>query len=369
MQSYILLVGLIITILAYSGFGDSIHISENLTYVGWVAIIYWLLNIRKFDLLKANWICLPTFILSLFFLGGLIQSWQDISQLTNFTTLFGMVIGTSILSKINWSAMDFFKSGLILWLFSWMIIQMLLPGRPLSGWNPNSAICVVPCLMCGLCLIYISKKRLYFYGCLVLSVAIVLTMENRSSLISLLIFGFLSIPYVFDKMKNRTWFRVFYIGALVINVGFPLFNDVIGHWGWYNDLVSVSQEFTGKDGGFSGRDSLWRYAILCVAYNPLFGSFGARMDIYFHNFSCDVLLQFGWFGWITFALSYIYLMESCYYKVGKSNIFLLAFVCLIILNTFENALLANGHFTIFPYFLFAVACNLKTTNQTIQLSK
>jgi hypothetical protein len=90
------------------------------------------------------------------------------------------------------------------------------------------------------------------------------------------------------------------------------------------------------------------------------GAAGMR-PVYLHNFSMDVLSEFGWIGWSTFVLMLVMLFEKCFNESNfRANIFLLAMVCFIVLNTFENALFANGAFSILPYFFFAIAWRLKT---------
>lgn len=185
-----------------------------------------------------------------------------------------------------------------------------------------------------------------------------MVLENRSSILSLIIFGILAYPPVFKYTQKKLYFRILYITVILFNVSLPLFNDYIGHLDFYNDVVSVSQEYIDKSGGFSNRDIRWNKALIELSYNPILGN-GGKRTIYYHNFSCDVLTQFGWLGFATFAAMYCLIMEKCFSTAGRSNIFLIAFTSLLILNTFENTLFADSGFTIFPYFLFAIACRLK----------
>lgn len=362
MPLFFLIIGLAISILTYSGFGKNIHLNEIFLSVSYIFALYYYFFDLKDSTFKLGKIAWPISGACLIMLINVFLNWKDINQLLNYTTLFGMVVGVSILSRIKWSEINYYKTGITLFGLAWLLTQLFMPGRVLSGWNDNSVIGIVPSLMCGLCFIYISRvrsKSYIFYGCLILTVSIVMTLENRSSLLSLLIFSIISYPKLFKLLKNKLYFRIFYISTLVINVGFPLFNEVIGQWDIYNDLMSASQDYVHKDGGFSGRDLLWDIALFQFGKSPFLGLAGLRGIIYYHNFSCDVLTLFGWLGWITFAAMYCAIMEKCFSKDGKTNIFLIAFSSLLILNTFENALLANGYFTIFPYFLLAIAWQLK----------
>lgn len=358
---FILISLVIITILSYSGFGNQIHINDGLLIISWIGIFYYITNknLRK-PLILGQWSILinPICIILLF---NVISNYYNPIQLLNYTTLFGIIIGTTILSHVRWLKGSPFKTGIILWFISWSMTILFIPGSILSGWNKNSSIGLMPAIMCGLGYIYISHKpfkNIYFYACLSLSLLILLRLENRSSIISLLLFGLIATPYLIKNFSNITLFRLFYIGTLFINIGFPLFNEFINHWDLYNNAVSISLEYTNKGEGLSGREDLWNFALSLLEHKPLLG-YGGMRGIYFHNFSCDILTQFGWIGWFTFAFMYIRLMEKCFIPGCKSNIFLLAIGSLLILNTFENALLANCTFSIYSYVLFAIPLYLK----------
>ena len=106
---------------------------------------------------------------------------------------------------------------------------------------------------------------------------------------------------------------------------------------------------------FNGREDLWNHVISQINRNPLYGTGGIR-DLYTHNLALDVLTQYGWLGWVSFIAMVVYLIEVSY---QRNCIFLYGFVLLFVLNTYENALVGNGFFTIFPYLLVAIAWNLK----------
>lgn len=364
MPLFILIVGVVLTLVSYSGFGDSMHINDYLLFSAFGACAYYMKNRDDetgFSLGQYGiWIAIICGVM----LCNVFLNYKSLSQLLNYTTLFGIAIGVSLLTRIRWDDVDFLKAGIAVWSLSTIIIWLFTPGNVLSGWNPNSAIGIIPCVICGLSLIYVSdnKYRLkIFYACLVLTSYIVLLLENRSSLIALIIYSIIAIPYAFQFANRRLWFRVFYIGVLLLNVGMPLFNEIIGQTDWYNDAVSVSQEYVNKDGGFSNRDYLWKIALYKLSSHPLLGYAGIR-NVYYHNFSCDVLTQFGWLGWITFASMFCMVMEKCYSDKSRANIFLFGCGCLLVLNTFENAFLANGFFTVYPYLLFAIPWQLMSSD-------
>ncbi len=294
-------------------------------------------------------------------LTNVLLNYNNSIQLINYTTLFGITIGVSLLSHIEWFKGSLFKTGIILWCVAFIITNFFLPGGILSGWSKNSAIGLIPAIMCGLGYIYLSdnqKKGIVFYIGLLLSITILLRLENRSSILSLLLFGLLSVPFVFKKISGRLPFRIFYLSVIFINIGVPLFNELIGQWDLYNDAVSVSLEFANKGDGFNDRDKLWKFALSLLEKKPLLGYGGIR-GVYFHNFSCDVLTQFGWIGWFTFAFMYIRLMETCFIPGARTNIFLFAIGSILILNTFENALFANNCVSIYSYLLFAIPLHIK----------
>lgn len=361
MQLFFLIIGLISTILIYSGFGGEIHLNDRLLYIGYaIAIYFYFIKTKDVTFHIGKLGILISIVCSIMLINvGL--NWKDANQLLNFTTLFGLIIGIGVLSCVKWSEMNFFKSGFIFWILAWLLVQLFFPGRVLSGWNPNSSIGIVPCLLCGMCLIYNSdnpRKLIYFYAAFLLTVYVVMILENRSSFVSLLAFGLASCPLIFRMLRKRLYFRILYLSAFAINICTPIFNKIIGQSDIYTGILSYCQQYFQKAGGFSGRDQIWNIALLKFSHSPIFGTAGLR-DMYYHNFSCDVLTQFGWLGMITFAIMYCAIMEKCFSKKGCSNIFLLAFSSLLILNTFENALFANGYFTIFPYFLLAIAWQIK----------
>jgi hypothetical protein len=295
---------------------------------------------------------------------SILFNYQDSGQFINYTTLFGILIGASLLSNIKWERTEFFKGGIVLGVVSVLLINLFLPGRALSGWNPNSAIIITPAALLALSLIYYSSNKCRIMCYLIIAVALLSSIKelsNRSSLLAVCMLALLPLVTKNRILKKKNLLRVVCYGVLLLNIGLPFLQADIKTSSFYQDIQELSADLTDKsDNDFHGRDILWIQAIERVNDSPIFGKFGHR-DAYFHNFSCDVLTQFGWVGWFAFAFIYVVLIEKCYdSKHPKTNIFLLAFACLLLLNCFENAFLANGYFTIYPYFFFAIAWRLKT---------
>lgn len=365
---FILVAFVLITILSYSGFGSVMHVNDIMLVLFWIGILYYLTSDKVTRPTILGHLSIIVNPLCIILLINILLNYKSCVQLVNYTTLFGIIIGTSLLSRINWLKGSLFKIGLITWFFAWFISSLFLPGSILSGWNSNSAIGLIPAMMCGMGYIYLSnnsRRYIAIYICLILSITILLRLENRSSILSLLLFGLLSTPYVLRNFSKISTFRIFYLGAIFINIGIPFFNEIIGQWNIYNDAVSISLEYaSNKEDSFNGREQLWKIALSLLEQKPILGYGGIR-GIYFHNFSCDVLTQFGWLGWITFAIIYIRIMETCFVPNSRSNIFLFAIGCILILNSFENAFLANSYFSIFSYILLAIPLNIKSNTKTI----
>lgn len=79
------------------------------------------------------------------------------------------------------------------------------------------------------------------------------------------------------------------------------------------------------------------------------------IEIYSHNFSMDVLQEWGWLAYITYIAIVIALMELSFKENSKYNLYLLGFVSLVLMNTFENGLVSNGGFSVLAYMLISLA--------------
>ena len=108
----------------------------------------------------------------------------------------------------------------------------------------------------------------------------------------------------------------------------------------------------------NGRDKIWPIAMARIAEFPLIGNPNSR-QFYFHNFSIDVLLQFGLLGLVTWMLSVWYIAKNNVRHAGEENIFFAAFSMVVFINTFENVLFANNYLMPLPYALIAIPIYLK----------
>jgi hypothetical protein len=214
--------------------------------------------------------------------------------------------------------------------------------------------------MCFLFYAHTRQSMICFYALAVLALMSVMQLQNRSSLICVSLLALAPVATQARILKHRGLFRLAVIAVIVVNVCLPLFQYAVSHSDIYKELMHVSAQYTDKsDSEIGGRAFLWKYAAAEIDRYPYLGKLGLR-PVYLHNFSMDVLTEFGWIGWTTFIIMWLVLFERCFDERNpRTNIFLLALVCFMVLNCFENALLANGAFSIFPYFFFAIAWRLK----------
>lgn len=353
---YLLLCGAILTITAVSGFGHSIKINEVMSILfALVASIYVFRPYNNIPPL-GKWTRLFVLLSCCVIAFSVILSEFKVYKIVNFISLFGLLIGTGIISELKWENMNMFRTGLVISCFALVVIYLFLPGHLLYGWNSNSAIFMIPILLLGMSLIYCSdeitprKKYIGFYGCALVGFALISSLDNRSSLLALCLFSVIPLfPWVLNSQKCFRWI---YVAIIAMGVITPFFQDFIVNNELFQDIISLTKG--DKMGGFNGREILWHKAVDIVGQNPLIGKGGWRV-IYFHNFSLDVLIQYGWMGWITFSTIVMAIFERSFVPGSKYNILLYAFIVLLLLNTYENAFLANSYFTIFPYFLTGIA--------------
>lgn len=365
-QLIFLLLGLLFTIAAFSGFASIIHFNDIMIWISLGLLIYYVLpkNDSK-SRLTSTWMA------SLLLIGCGIELFNvmihyDVStQILNYITLFGLMIGVKLLARLRWDKMNWYWAGIILWIASWILIQMFLPEHILAGWNPNSSIGIVPIAICAMSLIYCSKKRwcipIFFIAAL-LTLSPIIELKNRSAMVAIVFFGVIVIPPVWKIINSLLIFRLFYLGVLIFNVLLPFNYQSIGSSDTMESAMEISQDLIEKNEGYNDREDLWDFGTAMLSESPVLGNAGQR-DLYLHNFSIDILTQFGWLGWSIFALMYCSLMEACYQATSRSNIFLFGFGCVLLLNSFENVLFACNTFSIFPYILFAIPWRLKMKYQ------
>ena len=168
---YLLLCGAILTITAVSGFGHSINVNEVMAIsFAFVASIYVFCpynNIPPLGKLTCLFVLLSCCVIAL----NVMLSEFKAYKIVNFISLFGLLIGTGIISELKWENMNMFRTGLMISSFALIVIYLFLPGLLLYGWNSNSAIFLIPILLLGMSLIYCSsgissrKKYIGFYSC------------------------------------------------------------------------------------------------------------------------------------------------------------------------------------------------------------
>lgn len=364
--SYLLLCGAILTITAVSGFGNSLNINEIMAITfALVAIVY---SFRPYNNIPplGKWVRLFVLLSCCTIAFNVMLSEFETYKIVNFTSLFGLLIGTGIVSELKWENINMFRTGLGISAFALIVIYLFLPGHLLHGWNSNSAIFMIPILLSGMSLIYCSdeitqrEKYIGFYACALIGFILISSLDNRSSLLALSLFS--AIPFCPCFFRSKKCFRWIYASILTIGVITPLFQDFIANTEFFQEIIQLTKG--NKMGGFNGREILWHKAVDIIEKNPLFGQGGWRV-IYFHNFSLDVLIQYGWLGWITFTTTVVVIMERCFMPGSKYNLLLYAFIVLLLMNTYENAFLANNYFTIFPYFLTGIAWRKAMLEQQI----
>lgn len=294
------------------------------------------------------WIAIVTILI-------LIHYQSEASQFRNLVVTFGIVMWVKTFSIIRWELIDSFVLGVTASIVAIGQLYLFLPGHTWSGWNPNSVIGVVPLLFLGVACIWTSNRRrvkrfaILLYFIFVLEVS---TLENRSSLLALALFAFIVLTR--QCMLKRKWFRWFYMLIIFANVLIPYLNDFISHSSLFQDILGFSSQFISKGQGFNNREELWISAIGENRENPLWGMYGVR-PFYAHNLSMDMLMSFGWLGLLVFFVMLVIILEKAFKENSKYNIFLVGFVCLLLVNTFENIFACNDFFTIFAYSLPAVS--------------
>lgn len=347
---------------ACSGFASSIDYNKLATFITILLAFFYYVYTKKiatygFPIIQAL-ACMG----AIYILGLIAINWISSSQLTNFITLFGILFLIEALSLIKWTTKRLYQTGIITAILSNVLIFLLLPGNILSGWNQNSAIYIMPATFFSIASLYCSGESgrfIWITICAFATTYLVLQLENRSSLIA--VWAFLLILVVRNVYQNKKIFRIFYLTIIGLNVGFPYLNAKIMQNKFIQNVGLLLESLTEKSADVNGRDQLWQIALERVSENPLWGSLGVRTT-YYHNFSMDVLTQFGWIGWLIFFVMLIMVLENSFIEganYSKYNVFLVGFLMLLFLSTFENALVANGYVTVFVYIFISATISIK----------
>lgn len=361
----LILIAGFLNIFSVSGAAIEMHFND---YVIWISplILCWVAYKTRYQTILPSWLqTVAAIIVGIFLVLAISDYEPKAKQFLNLLTVFGIVLWVRLFSILKWKDVNLFQLGVTSGIFAIILINFLLPGNIWSGWSGNSAIGMLPMMMLGICCVWCSghrHKKIFAVLLMLIPVWEVSQLENRSSLFSLLL---LAIVIVSDFcIKKRKWFRVFYISLLLGNILIPIFNEMVSNMDLFKDVLDIGEEMTGKtsqDAAFNERDFLWAAAFKHLEIHPFFGLAGVR-PFYSHNFSTDVLMEFGLIGWILFMVMMVFVMEKSFKEGSKYNLFLIAVACLMLMDTFENMLAGNDFFTIFTYCLPAAALVLNQSN-------
>ena len=360
-SSFILLLAFL-NVFAMSGAAELFNYNNVMAYLS-IPLFLWGVNKRqqviRFSLFEKTMYVL---LLVVMILGILMEYNADASQLINLIVTFGFPLWCTLFARIPWEEHDFYKLGIYGGVLGILLCVLFLPGRSFSGWNPNSPILVVPILFFSLSCIACSntskkKRNLSMTIIFVSSVIVIELLGNRSSLLSIFLFAAFVVLYRQLTKRNLCWIALIIIA---LNVLIPYGYETINSMSLFDSLHDMASSMIEekKEGGFNGREDLWTFSIWKIKENPFFGEFGVS-PIYPHNLSIDLQLAFGWLGWLAFAWMAIVVLFRTFREHSPYNIFPLAFLCLVFLNTFENVLACCDYFVVFSYVLPAVALRMK----------
>lgn len=341
-------------VFSLSGFFTNFSLVWWLSLVSVPLLLYTLLKSEE-TLLSPMFSLFTTLVCILMAMSMLFQ-WKRDFQLANYVTYLGIIGWVVYFNKLNLQQYKLEGVAIVLMLFGIACSYLFLPNQILGGWNSNSSISSIPIALIGILILWLSdnkkQKVLSIIGLTILC-DFVMLLQNRSALLACLLIGFFMLYHRFVYRKN--WFRCIYIGGLTVNLLLPLINSVLVKMPGFQKILSISELLSGKEGvGINGRERLWEMALTIANDSPIFGNGGYR-EIYSHNFSMDVLQEWGWLAYITYIAIVIALMELSFKENSKYNLYLLGFVSLVLMNTFENGLVSNGGFSVLAYMLISLA--------------
>ena len=348
------------TVFLTSSIASVLNLNEALSYLA--ILLFILMYHRTIHILSPNVKIFTSIAIALMAILAFMNYKGEADQLIQLVSTFGVVSFVELFCLFKWESKDLFKLGLILSLLTLLISYLLLPGHMLQGWNSNSVSAAFPMFVMSICLLWVSnhKFRLLVVGVIFfMFLFFVSQLENRSTLIATLFLGLMVVIPWF--CRNKSFFRYFYIVVILLNLLIPFLNDVIADMDVFKSFLGEVAEMTqsGKMGesSFNGREELWKWSIALQNESPLFGRYGVR-PFYPHNFSMDLLNNFGWVGYITFYALLISVLEYAYREGSKYNVFLIGFMSVIFLNTFENVFVCCGYMQFFVWVLPAIAIRI-----------
>lgn len=336
-----------------SGFANSIHLSDRLSELSLIGMV-WFAYKRKPVILNSFWYNLCFVSILIMVILSLLNYNAKAMQLCNLVVTFGIVFWVQLFSRLKWERKDLFKIGFVVCLLAILLSYLFLPGHAWSGWNANSSISVVPILLFGIACVWCSDSKLahlWTIPIVLVYLSLISILENRTSFYGIIVFGLIVITR--SAVLHKKWYRLVYISIILLNVAVPFFYNVIAESNILDEILGMSSVGADKGGNFNGRESLWEYAIMLNAESPFFGLYGVR-PLYPHNLSMDLLVEYGWIGWLTFYGMVVAIMEKVFRENSKFNVFAMAFASIIFMNTFENVFSCCNLFVVFSYMLPAV---------------
>lgn len=353
-------------VFALSGFASNIRYTWFCTWISFFMIFFFLFREKTLELVTGKIIGVLLILLIVIMFFNALLNYSSFLQFTNFLTLFGITFWVKLCKKIDWQHKNLFWLGIWVSLLALLLIYCFLPEKIFSGWNSNSGIGVIPILFFGeSCIRYEMHENPQYYkkgwGIFVLinllAFSMLITLENRSAFITLAIYVVILLFH--EIYTKRTAFRIFYLVVIGLNVLFPY------AWATMSELSVIKMLFEwihvifDKSSLLNGRETLWSTAVQKIGDSGVFGTLGIRTT-YYHNFSLDIITQFGWIGWIVYMVLLIAILEKAFRENAVGNLFLATFVCLVFLNSFESVLVCDNVFAVFSYILLGVGWKLNT---------
>lgn len=349
-------------VFAPSGAANALHFSERLSMVSLLGML-WLATKNMPPILENHWFGLCSASVILMAVLSIMNYNPKAMQLCNMVVTFGIVFWVQLFSCMKWESRELFRLGIAVCLLGHFLNYQFLPGQAWSGWNPNSSIGVVPIMFFGLACIWCSDYKFAHWltiPIVLFYLSIISALDNRSAFYAVVAFCLLVLARI--PVLQKKWYRVAYISIIILNMAVPYYNSFIAESDFFTEIIGASSVGSGKEGGFNGREILWAMAARYNAGSPIFGLYGVR-PIYPHNFSMDLLVEYGWIGWLTFYCMVVAIMEKVFRDNSRYNVFAIAFVSVIFLNTFENVLSCCNMFVVFTYMLPAVALCIHRSEQ------
>ncbi len=357
---FVLLLGFL-NLFASSGLADNLNYTSTMTFFSFPLFMWIAKKPQKYIFFNSTekGFYKVFFVIMLF---AILISYNDKAfQLTNLVVTFGLPLWCRIFTRLPWERLDFYKLGIYSGVLGLALISLFMPGRWLSGWNSNSPIFAMPLVLFSLSCIWCSdakfmKRAVTIAVIWVLTILFLEIMMNRGSILALILFAV--FLFAQSRLSPRR-LRIIAISIIALNVIIPYFYDSIEKMSLFefmeDSAASLIEER--KEGGFNGREYFWYETVRRINENPVIGTVGVR-SLYPHNFSMDLLICFGWFGWIAFVWMTLVVLFRTIREKSVYNVFPMAFLCFVFLNTFENVFACCNMFVIFSCIIPAVALRM-----------